>query len=92
MLGYTHDELVGKPLVEVEGSMDEATLRQAVDKVVREGEASFEIQHRRKDGSLIDVFVRARPIRLRGRTCLVGVWRDIGELKAAQQSLRASRR
>jgi len=91
MLGYTRDELVGKPLVEIEGSMDEVAVRQAVAKVVREGEASFEIQHRRKDGRLIDVFIRVRPVRLRGRTCLVGVWRDIGELKAAEQSLRASR-
>jgi hypothetical protein len=40
---------------------------------------------------MLDVVVSTRAIRLRGRTCLVGVWRDIGDRKAAERRWKESR-
>jgi PAS domain S-box-containing protein len=91
MLGYRRDELVGQPLAMIQGWRDEAALREAVAEVVREGQAGFENRHRCKDGRLLDVYVNTRAIRLHGRTCLVGVWRDIGGRKAAELALKESR-
>ncbi|MDO9315868.1 MAG: PAS domain S-box protein [Burkholderiaceae bacterium] len=91
MLGYRRDELIGESLTRIETWSDVA-LREAVATVVREGEASFEVQLRCKDGRVIDALVRSRAIRLRGRTCLVGVWHEVGKRKAAEQAIRESRK
>jgi PAS domain S-box-containing protein len=91
MQGYQRDELIGQPLTLIIAAQGDTELRDDVAQVVREGQASFEGRHRRKDGSVIDVVVSARAIRLRGNTCVVGVWHDIGERKAAQQALNESR-
>ncbi|MBL0151934.1 MAG: PAS domain S-box protein [Ideonella sp.] len=88
MLGYAREELVGQSLALIQASADEVALRDEVAAVVRDGSASFEGQHRCKDGRIIDVLVSARAIRLRGRTCLVGVWHDIGERKEAEWNLK----
>ncbi len=92
MLGYSRDELVGQPLALIQGSLCAAALADDVARIVREGEASFETRHRCKDGRLLEVVVRARAIRLRGRTCLVAVWHDIGDRKVTEQALEQSRR
>ena len=88
MLGYAHDELtslsvcdvdVAGPAVDLEGN------RTALDEA---GNHRFQTQQRRKDGTIIDVAISVRPIRLQGRVYDVAVWRDItGELAAAR-SLR----
>jgi PAS domain S-box-containing protein len=91
MLGYRRDELVGQSLAMIQAGLDEAALREAVAGVVRTGQASFENLHRCKDGGVLNVYVNTRAIRLRGRTCLVAVWRDIGERKAAEQAVEESR-
>jgi two-component system sensor histidine kinase/response regulator len=91
MLGYRREELIGRPWSAIQVSLDETALQAAAARVVRDGEASFEGQYRCQDGHVIDVFVSTRAIRLRGRTCLVGVWRDIGKSKAAEEALKESR-
>lgn len=52
--------------------------------------ATFETQHRRKDGSLVDVEINARAINLNGQLCLYASSRDITERKAAETALRDS--
>jgi len=88
MLGYRREELIGQSLVLIQGGLDEAALRQGVAAIVRSGRASFETQHRCKDGRVLEVFLSVRAIQLRGRTCMVAVWRDIGARKAAEVALR----
>jgi PAS domain S-box-containing protein len=91
MLGYAREELVGQALHTIVDAADVAGLRGNVDRLVREGEASFEGRHRCKDDRRIDVLVSTRAIRLRGRACLVRVWRDIGQHKAAAEAIEESR-
>jgi PAS domain S-box-containing protein len=91
MLGYRRDELIGQSLGVTQAVLDEAGLRQAVAGVVREGQAAFENRHRCKDGRMLDVFVNTRAISLHGRICLVGVWREVGQRKAAEKALEESR-
>jgi PAS domain S-box-containing protein len=88
MLGYRRDELVGRSLATIHGDLNEAGLRKIVAEVVRDGDASIEVRHRCKDGRNIDVYIGIRAIQLHGRTCLVGVWRDIGERKEAERNLK----
>jgi len=91
MLGYRRDELLGQPISMILTSRDETPLRVAAARVVRDGQASLEDRYRCKDGRIIEVALSSRAIRLRGRTCLVGVWHDIGERKAAHEALQNSR-
>jgi PAS domain S-box-containing protein len=91
MLGYGRDELVGQSLITTQVRQDEAALRDAVAEIVRAGQASIEIRHRCKDGRVLDVRINVRAIQLLGRTCLLGVWRDIGQSKAVALALKESR-
>ncbi len=91
MLGYRREDLVGKPLQTILGSVDEDGLRAVVAQWLRDGETSFEAQHRCESGRSIEVLVSTRAIRLRGRACLVRVWRDIGQHKAAAEAVIESR-
>ncbi|MBL8312741.1 MAG: PAS domain S-box protein [Rubrivivax sp.] len=91
MLGYEREELLGQPISTLMAMRNEALLRGSVAQVVRDGGARFETQYRCKGGRVIDVFVSTRAIRLRGRACLVRVWRDIGASKAAAEALQESR-
>ncbi len=88
LLGYTREELLGMTLVDIQGDLDEARLRERATHVLATtGRIRFESQHRRKDGTLLDVSISVQAVRLRGRDCFVGVWRDIGAQKAHQMAL-----
>ncbi len=84
MLGYTREELLGMPLAGIQADHDEAALRAAVEQLRLASSASFENRHRRKDGSIIDVQILVRHMRLRERDYLVAIWRDITGEKAAR--------
>jgi hypothetical protein len=91
MLGYRRDELIGKSMLAILATPNEAALRAGIDAIVRKGQVGFEDRQRCKDGRVLEVFVSARAIRLHGRTCLVSVWRDIGARKAAKAELERHR-
>jgi PAS domain S-box-containing protein len=91
LLGYDREELVHQPLATIQAVLAGDALREAVNRVVQAGQASFENRHRCKDGRILDVQINARAIRLQGRDCLLGVWSDITERKRAETALRESR-
>ena len=91
MLGYRRDELIGKSMLAILATPNEAVLRAGIDAIVRKGQVGFEDRQRCKDGRVLEVFVSARAIQLHGRTCLVSVWRDIGARKAAKAELERHR-
>jgi PAS domain S-box-containing protein len=90
MLGYTRDELIGASLTSVQANVDEVALRAEILKLQLQGAATNESRHRRRDGSLFDVHVHVRLIRLQGRGYLLAVWRDITALKQAQAATAAA--
>jgi PAS domain S-box-containing protein len=90
MMGYTRDEYLRLFLPDTQPDLGVAQLRAAVAEVIAKGSASFPSRHRRKDGTAFDVHLDIRAIRLRGRDCLVAVWRDISLEKKASEALQSA--
>jgi PAS domain S-box-containing protein len=93
LLGYERGELVGKSMLALLGYAPEE-FRQVFDRSLEQvearGSAAGDHVARRKDGSLIEVELRASGIRVGGRSCLVVVGQDVTQRKQAEQALRQS--
>lgn len=86
MYGYAADEMVGKPfalLLPAESAADVTALLARIG--VGEHIERLETQHRRKDGSPIDVMLNVSPIGTKGVvTGAAVIARDVGERKRAE--------
>jgi PAS domain S-box-containing protein len=88
MLGYTREELLGKPVMRVIAPES----RDRVAEAIRTGRLeSYEHLTLRKDGTVFPVEVRARIAEIGGRQVRISAVRDIGERKRTEQALRESR-
>ncbi len=88
--GYTVGELAGCPITRVISERAQAALRDSVVIADREGGASFESEHQRKDGSCFPVRVDLTVIRnLDGRAVSrVAFVQDLTMQKEAEQQIR----
>jgi PAS domain S-box-containing protein len=87
-LGYSREELVGMQVRDFGASLDDAG-RERISQRVRAGETvTFETLHRRKDGTVFPVEVRAAQFEEGGRQ--LSLARDISERKRAEAALRES--
>lgn len=91
MLGYTREEMLRL------GPLDIGTdyFSRPFDELMRElhtlGHATFETEHRRKDGTIVPVEVNTHKITLMGNTVLISIARDITERKRMEDQVRESR-
>jgi PAS domain S-box-containing protein len=88
ILGYTLEELIGKPINEVIAPESIAIVEQHIREKY---EKPYEAIAIRKDGVRIDTEVRGRPIFYHGRWCRVSAMRDITERRQAQATLEYER-
>lgn len=88
MLGYSREEYLRLTLLDIQASLDQAQLAEAVNALRDRGPTIFENRHRRKDGTVIDVQVSAQIIRLHGQDYIVGVWHDISARKQSDDQLK----
>ncbi|MFC1453247.1 PAS domain S-box protein, partial [Verrucomicrobiota bacterium] len=88
MLGYTPGELMKLGVDEIHPQKDLPTVTKAFEKQARKEIELATLPVQRKDGSVFYADVKAFPLELEGRTCLVGVFRDITERKQAEQKLK----
>ena len=88
LLGYSHKEMIGMPLLQVQAAMTPAVLEAISHDILTQGHAEFDTVHRRKNGDLIDARVSTQAIRQNGQDYMVGIWRDITEEKAAAAEIR----
>ena len=88
MYGYSREELLAKPLHEMEAKESPEEIREHVERVVASGSSRFETRHRCKDGRIVDVEVSVT-YRPSTRTFLAFL-RDITQRKQAQEALLAS--
>jgi two-component system sensor histidine kinase/response regulator len=86
MLGYTMEEAARLNVAD----WDALIPRQDVERTLRahiDEPATFETRHRRKDGTVFDVEISARGVRLDGGTYFYASSRDISERKLAESAL-----
>jgi PAS domain S-box-containing protein len=91
LLGHTEAEYLALGVDGIQGHMDTDAIRATVQAIQPGHAVIFENQHRRKDGTLIDVAVTANRVVLANRSLVVGIWRDITLLKANERELQRHR-
>jgi len=85
-LGYTRDELIGKRPFEIDADFSPEWLQKNVTPRVVSGESlTFETHHRRKDGTVFPVEIRARAYRYGGRVVNLTLALDITERKRSEE-------
>ncbi|MBI5869413.1 MAG: PAS domain S-box protein [Actinobacteria bacterium] len=88
LLGYSHDESIGKTTTELSIWADPANREALVAGLEEFGQVSdFETTLRRKDGAILTVIDFARTIEFQGEPCLLSVAYDITERKRANEEL-----
>ncbi len=90
MSGYARGEVVNQTRWIFAVPEMEALGAEMHRRVIAGESVHFEIQGRRKDGALLDVEMRAVPIRYLGEQHALGMARDITERKRAEAAVRAS--
>ena len=91
LLGYSAKELFGMSVEQVQTlppELFDVRFQETLERL-RQGQGLvLEVQHRRKDGSLLDVLLNLRLTGIGGRELVVGVWSDITEQRRAREALR----
>ena len=89
MLGYTHEEMQGMPLAEIHPEKD---LPHVIEQFELQAKKEFtlarDIPVKRKDGTVFYADINSSPVILEGRTCLIGMFRDITERRDAREELK----
>ncbi|MCG5518470.1 PAS domain S-box protein [Ectothiorhodospira sp. 9905] len=89
-LGYSAEEFARLRIADYEALETPEEVAQHVRRILDQGHDDFETQHRRKDGTLIDVNITVTLMEMGTQCCLLAVFRDITERKRAENRLRDS--
>lgn len=92
MLGYDENETVGLSIKDIHPEKDMSYVMEQFDNLVREGiELVTDIPVKRKDGSIFYADITATPIKMSGRTYVMGNFKDITERKLEGAKLRKAK-
>jgi PAS domain S-box-containing protein len=86
--GYTKDELVQKTLLELCSRDLSQRSRAIMMELLTRGEARFETEKIKKDGALLPVEISARLAKLKDKTYVIAISRDISRRKREERALR----
>ncbi|MFA5099273.1 MAG: PAS domain S-box protein, partial [Candidatus Omnitrophota bacterium] len=87
-LGYSREEFARLSLADYEVSETPEAVKAHISKIMREGRSDFETRHRTRQGEIRNIFVTAQLINVMGKPVYYCVWRDITDLKKAEEELR----
>jgi PAS domain S-box-containing protein len=76
LLGFGSEELVGRDTMELHPPEVMAEVREAFGRQAAGGVHDTNLLMRRKDGSVVEVFVRGANVELDGRRCVLGLFTD----------------
>ena len=89
-LGYSREEMMGMRPRDFDAGMDAASIARIGEQVASGETVTFETLHRRKDGSVFPVEVRARQFQQGAHRFRLSLARDLTERKRAEEVLRES--
>jgi PAS domain S-box-containing protein len=89
-LGYAREEMIGMHPHDFDAGLDEASMARIGERVTTGETVTFETLHRRKDGTVFPVEVRARQFQQGAHHFRLSLARDITERKRAEEVLRDS--
>lgn len=90
--GYTKEELLKIKLGELEDTELAKLSTSRMKEILEKGQATFEINHRHKNGSLISLEMHTSLLEIAGKKMIMSVARDITERKKIQQQMIAQDR
>ena len=86
--GYTRDEFMALNLRQIDVPASEELMNERIEKLRRTGEATFDVEHFRKDGSILPLRVNTKFTRWNDREVIMSVSTDISDLKRVENALR----
>lgn len=86
----TMEEFMEKNLSEIDLPESKELIAQRMDLIQKEGEASFEVEHYRKDGSILPLNIMAKLSDWGEKKVLLSIGTDISESKRAEEELKKS--
>jgi len=93
IIGFHKEDIIGKSYLSL-GILPNSQIAKAAALLVKNAmgrpTGPDEFVLRRKDGSLVPVEISTHPVKLNGRTVVLGIARDISERKQAEATLRES--
>jgi PAS domain S-box-containing protein len=84
--GYGPEEFMALNLHRLDVPESEALLAERLRLIAQRGEATFEVGHFRKDGSVIPLEVTAKTVSWNGRPAILSIASDISERKQAREA------
>ena len=89
-LGYSREEMIGMHPRDFDAGLDEASIARIGEQVASWQTVTFETQHRRKDGTIFPVEIRARQFQHGAHRFRLSLARDITERKRTEEVSRES--
>ncbi|MSU85464.1 MAG: PAS domain S-box protein [Pedosphaera sp.] len=91
-LGYTQEEFASKTFFEIDCQHSPEEIARQLQELRQIEKRDLVTRHRAKDGSVREVRLHSRPIRIQGRTYLAAVWQDVTERLAIEAELRQAQK
>ncbi|HOX13227.1 MAG TPA: GAF domain-containing protein [Spirochaetia bacterium] len=88
--GYSEDEFMALNLHDLDVPESEVLIEERIRKIRDAGEATFEVTHRRKDGTLLPLEVTVQTADWGGRFAMLSIARDRTERVRADREIRRS--
>ena len=87
-LGFAKDELLGRSVKSLDTPECAAKVPERLAEIIREGHATFNTAHFRKDGSIMEVELNARLFEVEGERFIFSIVRDISDRMALEDQLQ----